>query len=446
MSEILRQGAHIGVGIFALLFAVLPAWACLALAGVALVHNAFVLPRYARMLWRENDHRRGYSPGVIAYSLTLVILCALYWNRPDIGAFGWGVLAFGDGFATMAGRMIAGPKLPWNRAKSWAGFAAFALASSFAGFFLASFVRVHAAVLFGLPAGNLLEACIAGAVLGAIVESLPSSLDDNIAAPLAAAAMFALVDSSNLSSWLISEAAVQARAVPILGLTLLLGVVAWKAKTVTPCGFIAGVVLTFIAAAFGGPPLFAGLIAFWMTAQGATRIGWEHKFRRGIAQSRAGRRAASHAFAKLGIPALLAIIARASPDPHPFDLAALAALAAAACDTVATEIGQLSKERPRRLPLLQPVPAGTPGGMTLLGWAAGILAAGIVFIAAWFLRGPGFGDLPLILCVSIAACFIESMLGALLIPRELIGKSALNLVMSAIAAWFAWTMAMGASI
>ncbi|HET9886121.1 MAG TPA: DUF92 domain-containing protein [bacterium] len=444
MSEILRQGAHIGVGVFALLFAVLPAWACLVMAGIALVHNTFVLPRYARILWRNQDHRRGYSPGVIAYSVTLILLCVFFWNRPDIGAFGWGVLAFGDGFATIAGRTIRGPRLPWNPAKSWVGFVTFALASTGAGYFLASLVRAHAAVLGDLPSGNLLTACIAGGILGAIIESLPSSLDDNISAPLAAAAMFALVDSWDAASWSHAQTAVQASALPMLGLSLFLGTIAWQTKTVTWSGFVGGVALTFVVAACGGPHLFAGLLAFWITAQGATRIGWKFKSGHGIAQSRSGRREASHAFAKLGIPALLAVVGRASPDPRPYDLAALSALGAAACDTVATEIGQLSKKRPRRLPRLRPVPPGTPGGMTLLGWAAGILAAVLVFIVASFFGGPGFGLLSLILSAAVMACLVESFLGALLIPRGLMGKGMLNLVLSATAAWLAWTLAASA--
>ena len=443
MSEILRKGAHIGVGCFALLYAVLPPAVCLALAIVALVHNAILLPRYARLLWRENDHRRGYSTGVIAYSVTLLLLCTIFWNRPDIAACGWGVLAFGDGMASLAGRSLRGPRLPWNREKSWAGFAAFALCASTACFLLASFVRAHAQALQSLPHDHLLLSSSIAGLAGAVVETLPLSLDDNISAPLGAAAMFALVESFDLSAWSASMPSVQTRALPFLSLSLLLALFAWRAKTTSASGLFAGVILAFICGAFGGPSLFAALVAFWSTAQIATWTGWKQKASRGIAQSDGGRREARHALVKLSIPALLAIVARASLAPRPYELAALAALAAAACDTVATEIGQLSKERARRLPLLETVPAGTPGAMTLLGWSAGIIAAALIFLAAWAAGGPALWDFPLILCAAVVACFMESAIGSFLVPRALIGKSTLNFVLSAGAAWLAWAMAPG---
>jgi len=190
VSEILRKGAHVGVGFFALLFGVLPAWACLALALLALAHNAFLLPRYGRVLWREEDHERGHSPGVVAYSVTLVILSAVYWNRPDAAAAGWGVLAFGDGIASLAGRFLGGPALPWNSKKSWSGFLAFFLSASAASFLLSSFVRSKVAALATSPLEQLVLASILTGVVGAFVESLPLPIDDNLTAPLAASAVF----------------------------------------------------------------------------------------------------------------------------------------------------------------------------------------------------------------------------------------------------------------
>ena len=44
---------------------------------------------------------------------------------PDIVAAAWGVLAAGDGFATLVGAHVRTPPLPWNRAKSTGGLIAF---------------------------------------------------------------------------------------------------------------------------------------------------------------------------------------------------------------------------------------------------------------------------------------------------------------------------------
>ena len=54
------------------------------------------------------------------------------------------------------------------------------------------------------------------------------------------------------------------------------------------------------------------------------------------------------------------------------------ALAAATADTWASEIGRRSRTPPRLVTTGQLVPAGTDGGMTLLGTAGGVVGAGFV--------------------------------------------------------------------
>jgi uncharacterized protein (TIGR00297 family) len=59
-----------------------------------------------------------------------------------------------------------------------------------------------------------------------------------------------------------------------------------------------------------------------------------------------------------------------------------AALAAANADTWATEIGSHSHTPPRLITNWTRVPAGTDGGMTLLGTTAGIAGAGLIAVLA----------------------------------------------------------------
>ena len=78
------------------------------------------------------------------------------------------ILAFGDGFATLVG-MSGSHKLPFNKKKTWEGFAAFILAGVASSMF---FLGVENAVLFS--------------VFLAVVESIDFWVDDNILIPLAA--------------------------------------------------------------------------------------------------------------------------------------------------------------------------------------------------------------------------------------------------------------------
>jgi len=90
------------------------------------------------------------------------------------------------------------------------------------------------------------------------------------------------------------------------------------------------------------------------------------------------------------------------------------ALAAANADTWATEIGGHSRTPPRLITNGLRVPAGTDGGMTLLGTAGGIAGAGLVAGLTVGLGpgGPGFG-LPMRIAVAgIIGMLLDSVLGA----------------------------------
>jgi dolichol kinase len=83
------------------------------------------------------------------------------------------IIAFGDGSATLAGMLLRGRRLPWNRDKSWVGLAAFLLCAVP----LATLVYWAEA----RPGVALACACVAPAVLtAALAESLPGRFNDNI--------------------------------------------------------------------------------------------------------------------------------------------------------------------------------------------------------------------------------------------------------------------------
>src|SRR6185369_308799 len=140
----------IGSGLFALLLRWLTGWQAAALAAAALVFNLLLLPRLGgRRLYRPVDHARGFPLGILLYPLSVLLLTIACPTRLDLVAAAWGILAFGDGFATLVGRFVttinAEPaehadqnlsansassafyrrRLPWNRDKTVAGTLAF---------------------------------------------------------------------------------------------------------------------------------------------------------------------------------------------------------------------------------------------------------------------------------------------------------------------------------
>jgi uncharacterized protein (TIGR00297 family) len=120
------------------------------------------------------------------------------------------------------------------------------------------------------------------------------------------------------------------------------------------------------------------LIAFFVTSTSLSR------FKRAKREARIGRivekgdeRDAFQVLANGGVFAAAALVAAATGQLS-WVAAALGALAAAAADTWATEVGTLAGGLPRSIVTLEPLPPGTSGAITFSGTVASI--AGSAFI------------------------------------------------------------------
>lgn len=163
-----------------------PAWivGCTALA---LLFNLIFLKKISRgRLEIPEDKARGYSPGMLWYPGSLLLLSVVFYTNQVYMAIGWGAMAFGDAAASLAGRRLKGPALPWNGSKTWAGLLAFWLFGIPLTFGLL-------ALLPPSPGGQAAQPGFAVAVAAAIavsgvVETLDVQVNDNVGVPMVAAA------------------------------------------------------------------------------------------------------------------------------------------------------------------------------------------------------------------------------------------------------------------
>jgi dolichol kinase len=125
--EVSRKLVHIGVGAFALLLRDLTWPQAVALATIAIVFNAFVLPGLAPGVLRDTDRGRRWTSGIVLYPAAVLALLLLFPSRLDLVATTWAILAAGDGMATLVGAHVRTRALPWNRQKSVGGLVAFIL-------------------------------------------------------------------------------------------------------------------------------------------------------------------------------------------------------------------------------------------------------------------------------------------------------------------------------
>lgn len=208
---------------------------------------------------------------------------------------------------------------------------------------------------------------------------------------------------------------------------------------VTTSGAVAGGVVCFalfLGAGWGG---FAGLCAVFVLTLAATRFGYAHKQSLGTAEPRGGRTAAQ-VFANLGVSALCAVAYTFYQDPRIL-LALGAALSEAAADTVSSEIGQAIGGRPRLLTTWTEVSPGTDGAVTAAGTAAGIGAALLVGAIYSCTQRLGWRAGSICAGAGVAGTLIDSLLGATLERRRIIGNNTVNFCSTLVAAVLALLLA-----
>jgi uncharacterized protein (TIGR00297 family) len=435
-GELLRRLVHVGCAGFAFLLRWLDTPQAAALALAAFVFNWQALPRVGgRGMWRSPDLSRGYSVGILAYPLAVLAMILAFHGRLWMAAAGWGILAVGDGMASLVGQLVGGPRLPWNPRKGWLGSAAFVAFGAAAAALLAAWTQ-------RLPLGpgashwpRTLGVAAALAVACAIVESLPTTLDDNITVPLAIVLLLPLFAAADPGALAADPLAARRLAIG-LALNASIAVPAFLLHSIDARGALAALAIgTLITTGLGLAGL-AVVVSFFVLGTAATRLGYRVKAARGIAQEKGGARGWRHALANGAVPALLALLAAmAPPDLRSLlVLAYAAAVATAAADTCSSEVGKAYGRRTFLITTLRPVAPGTEGAVSLegtLGGLAGALAVGSVGAAT------GLFGWPAALLVALAGLFgslAESAIGTLAGRRGWMDDNLLNATNTAIGA------------
>src|SRR5262245_49605648 len=473
-AEDARQWVHAGSGAFALLLRALTPWQAAGLAAFALAFNAVVLPRIGgRQLYRPVDEARGFPLGILLYPLSVLLLILIFPSRPDITAGAWGILAFGDGAATLIGRRASrssfdklrmsepteplmasvskpaeplvaslsnhalsaverGHRLPWCPDKSVEGTLAFMLFGGLGGVALALWTRP--AVLPVPPLSFTIGATLAAAIVAAFVETIPARLDDNVSVPASAAAVLWLASLMSSASFAAARPTLVATLPWALGVNLLASSLGYRARTVSRSGAIGGALVGIAIYCGGGGRAWILLFATFLAAAITSRLGLKRKSLLGIAEERGGRRGAGNAIANCGVAAIAAIAAVTTPHAAPALLALVAALTAGGSDTVASEIGKAWGRSTFLVTTFGRVKPGTPGAMSLEGTAAGVLAAfGLAAMAIALGLIPG-SAIFVVVVAATAGALVESILGATVEGPGILNNDMLNFINTGVAA------------
>ena len=187
------------------------------------------------------------------------------------------------------------------------------------------------------------------------------------------------------------------------------------ARSLSRGGAVAAIVVG-TAATMAGWPWAVVLITFFLTSSGLSRFRRTAREERiaGIVE-KSDERDTTQVMANGGLFAAMALASTLTGQPL-LATAALGALAAAAADTWATEVGTLAGGVPRSVVSLQPLAPGTSGGVTVAGTMASVAGAALVAAVAWL---TGVAPMPVAVFVGgIIGSAADSVVGATVQERR----------------------------
>ncbi len=235
---------------------------------------------------------------------------------------------------------------------------------------------------------------------------------------------------------------IHARALPAGVVAVGFAILARAIGSVTDGGAIAGVLVAFILMLAGGFSGFIPLLTLFALTVISTAWGYKRKQRLGVAEHKKGRKA-SQVLANLGAAALCALPAIYFPKlADLLFIAAVAALAEAAADTVSSEMGQATARNAYMISDFRDVPIGTNGAISIAGTISGCVAACIV---AWISAVVGFVDwhwTPVITFAAIGGMFLDSIIGATWENAGKLGNDGVNFISTVFAADVALVVAL----
>ena len=209
-------------------------------------------------------------------------------------------------------------------------------------------------------------------------------------------------------------------------IALLFGYSSFRVGAADLSGLFSGALIGIILIVFADARWFLVMLAFFIIGSASTRYQYRKKQSMGVEQERGGARGYKNAFSNGIVATGAAIVFGITGDPI-WVAIFVGSIATATADTVASEIG-VTGGRPYMITTFQPVPEGTNGGVTLRGEVAALVGSVIICGLAVIL---GMITLPVFLICTLAGLIgtnIDSLVGATIENRGIIGNSGTNLI------------------
>ena len=235
-----------------------------------------------------------------------------------------------------------------------------------------------------------------------------------------------------------------------LGICVCLSVFAYVRKILDLKGSLIAFVVGAIISIMGSILWLVMLIIFLLTSFVLTKYRFELKKQKGLHEGSSGERGYRNVVANGLVMTVIAVFAwfgGSLMDMATASFIFVSALAVAAADTAASEIGVFDP-KPVLITTFENVKPGTDGGVSLTGQLVAFIAAGFMSAIAYLLfsldpnmvAGPSTVLIPM-LC-GFFGCQIDSVIGATIERQGKIGKLGNNMVSIACGALLAWIISL----
>ena len=185
--------------------------------------------------------------------------------------------------------------------------------------------------------------------------------------------------------------------------------IAIEAKAIDRRGLLASVAVGYPVILGGGWTWFVIVATFFVLGVAFTWYRYEYKKSIGSAQEKGGTRNWPNILANGGVASLLGL-GELLGGGLVFSVLFVGAVSAAASDTMATEVGLLSKSPPRLITdLRRVVSPGTSGGVSPMGFAGTLLASALIGVVAALLGVAGGLQAAYVVVVTIAGGVVGSL-------------------------------------
>ncbi|OGF62737.1 MAG: hypothetical protein A2Y62_06275 [Candidatus Fischerbacteria bacterium RBG_13_37_8] len=408
---------------------------------LAFINNAFILPRMGgKKIYRPDEIKKGYPPGILLYPIAVFLLILIYRNHFHIAASIWAIMGFGDGGAALFGTLFGKHKLPWNPHKSYEGTISYLIFGSAGACFLCWWTALGKGMPPYSPVYSFIIVPIIVTIISAILESYPTKLDDNITIPIIGS--FLMYSLFQISIPINVEAFMQ-DIIPAIVISAILGFTAFLLKTVDVFGLIIGIMIGVINYSFLGWKGFLLLALFFILGSLSTKLGYQNKKKKGLAEKKEGARSWTNAISKCSVGTILALFAYLAIPEYTlfFTIAFVASYAAATTDTLSSEIGQWLGKKAYSLVSFKQVPPGTEGAVSVEGTAAGITGAIFMALLSFWMNLIPLSAIPIIVFAALLSNLFESYMGIFFESEGMANKETINFLNTLCAAVFAFCMA-----